>query len=115
MDSEGVRAHPPRHRGRTLFLLLLAALLGVPGFFGLYTALDLLGLVGALAFILVLGLILLVAWLVHVSRTFAPEIRTFIRSFVQRIVRAVRDQPPLMRFGRRLHPAARFVRRRIDT
>ena len=102
------------HRGRTLFLLLLAAVFGIPLFLGLYTAFDLFGLTGALGFLLVLGSILLVAWLVHLLRTFEPEVMGFLRSTGSAIGHALGAQPPIARFAPRLAPLGRFIRRRFD-
>ena len=102
------------HRGRTLFLLLLAAAIGVPLFFGLYTTFDLFGLTGALGFLLVIGLVLLVAWLVHLLRTFEPDVGAFLRSTGSAIRRALAAQPALARFAARLAPLGRFLGRRCD-
>jgi membrane-associated phospholipid phosphatase len=102
------------HRGRTLFLLLLAAAFGLPSFFGLYTAFDLFGLTGALGFLFVIALILLIAWLVHLLRTFAPEAAAFLRSTGSAVGHALAAQPALHRFVVRLAPLGGFVRRRFD-
>ncbi len=103
-----------RHRGRTLFLLVLSAAVGVPLFSGLYTAFDLFGLTGALGLLLVAGLILLVAWLVHLLRTFAPEVGSLLRSLGAASRQALAAQLPLARLGARLAPLGRSVRRRLD-
>lgn len=102
------------HRGRTLFLLLLGAALGIPLFLGLFAAFDLFGLTGALGFLLVFGLIMLIAWLVHLLRTFGPEMATFVRATGSTIAGALRAQPSFAGLAARLARFGRFVRRRCD-
>ena len=103
------------HRGRTFLALVLSAVLGIPLLFGLYTAFDLFGLVGGLGFVIVLGLIVSVAWIVHLARTFAPEIGAFFRSLGAGIAEGFAAQASLVSLGRRLAPVGRSVRRRLDT
>src|SRR5436309_12967003 len=59
VPASGDMSEKPAHRGRTLLLLLLAAAIGVPLFWGLYTAFDLFGLTAALGVVVVLGVTLL--------------------------------------------------------
>jgi membrane-associated phospholipid phosphatase len=103
-----------RHRGRTLVVLVLVALLGVPAFVGLYTAFDLFGLAGALVVLIVFALILGVAGLVQLLRTFAPELGKLARSTGSAIRGGLAAQPPIARLGDRLAPAGRLIRRRVD-
>src|SRR5436309_3710852 len=109
-----MQAQAPSHRGRTLVALLVSAAVGLPLLFGLYTAFDLFGLVGGLGFVVALGVIVSVAWFVHFARTFAPEIGVFLRSLGSGISQGLAAQPSLVPVGRRLAPAGRLVRRRLD-
>ena len=109
-----MRAATRSHRRRTFVALVLSAILGLPLLFGLYTAFDLFGLVGGLGFVIVLGLIMSVAWFVHLSRTFAPEINVFLRSLGSGIWQGFAAQPAFAPLGRRLTPVGRFIRRRLD-
>ena len=110
-----MRAQTRSHRGRTLAVLLLCAAVGIPLLFGLYTAFDLFGLVGGLGFVVVFGLIVSVAWIVHLARAFAPEIGVFLRSIGSGISNGLAAQPSLAPLGRRLAPVGRFARRRLST
>ena len=103
------------HRGRTLAALLLAAAVGIPLLLGLYSAFDLFGLVGGLGFVVVLSLIVSVAWMVHLARTFAPEIGAFLRSLEVGISAGLAAQPSLAPIRRRLAPVGRFIGRRLAT
>jgi membrane-associated phospholipid phosphatase len=110
-----MQARASSHRGRTLVALLLAAAIGIPLLLGLYTAFDLFGLVGGLGFVVVVGLIMAVAWIVHLARTFAPEIGVILRSLGTGISAGLAAQPSLAPIGARLAPMGRFLRRRLDT
>ena len=89
--------------------------MGIPLLLGLYSAFDLFGLVGGLGFVVVLSLIVSVAWMVHLARTFAPEIGAFLRSLEVGISAGLAAQPSLAPIRRRLAPVGRFIGRRLAT
>src|SRR3989442_7124135 len=106
------RASPTtRHPVRTGVFLFLSALIAVPVFSALYRALDLFGLPGALGILIALALILSVAWIVHLLRTYGAGLTEIAVSIGRSVGDGLAANPFAAQLGRRLASPARYIRR----
>src|SRR5689334_9097500 len=107
-----------RHPWLTAVLLILSAAVALPLFGALYRGFDVFGFPGALGVLIAIGLVLAVAWFVHLIRTFGEPFVAVIVSVATSVGHGLREDPYIVGAERRLAaPAARpkaFVRRRMD-
>jgi membrane-associated phospholipid phosphatase len=113
------RSHPNKHHRWLTGLLLVASLaLAIPLFVALYRAFDIFGFPGALGVLIAIGLILAVAWFVHLIRTFGGPFVAVVGSVATSVAHGVQGDPFVSEAERRLAgPTARpleYVRRRLD-
>ena len=94
--------------------MVLALVVAFPLFRALYDAFDLFGLPGALGILLLLAVVLSVAWVVHVFRTYGGQLAPVARSIAGSFREAFAANPYLARLGRWLHGPASFIRRRLS-
>jgi hypothetical protein len=107
-----------RHPWLTAVLLILSAAVALPLFGALYRGFDVFGFPGALGVLIAIGLVLAVAWFVHLIRTFGEPFVAVIVSVATSVGHGLREDPYIVGAERRLAaPTARpkaFVRRRMD-
>jgi membrane-associated phospholipid phosphatase len=98
----------------TAIWLMLSAVIAVPLFGLLYQAFDVLGLPGALALLIGVGLVLAVAWLIHLIRTFGDAFVAAGRSVGSSLLEALEANRYVEAAGKRLARPLAFVRKRLD-
>src|SRR5947207_14784175 len=109
------KAHPTaRKRWVTALWLTLSAVIAVPLFGLLYQAFDVLGLPGALALLIGVGVVLAVAWVIHLVRTFGDALLAAGRSVGSSLVEALEANQYVEAAGKRLARPLSILRRRVD-
>src|SRR2546422_10735937 len=106
MPEPTVRRTGARRRWLTGVFMILALIVAFPLFRALYEAFDLFGLPGALGILLLLVVVLGAAWLLHLFRTYGPQIAPIPRSIAGALDEAATASPSLSSVGRSPHGPA---------
>lgn len=103
-----------RRRWLTATWLTLSALIAVPLFGLLYQGFDVLGLPGGLAVLIGVTVVLAIAWVIHLVRTFGEAFLRAGRSLGTSLVQALEANDYIEAAGKRLARPLAYVRRRLD-